>query len=196
LLGEFSRTHPQVMLDLEDAISEDAVRAVAQGAAELGVIGDNVPASGLQTRVCHVDELVLMMPASHALAQRAAPRPVPIAQVLAHDLVAFSRRTSLTRQLAEAAERLQRPLRIHAQVRSFDAMGRMVAAGLGLAVLPREGAIPYAHAFKLVLAPLADIRTERPLLWVMRDADQLSAPARALVAMADRALAARGRPSR
>ncbi len=183
LLGEFSRAHPEVVLDLEDAISEDAVRAVARGAAELGVIGENVSAEGLQTQLCHVDELVLMMRADHPFAQPGAPRPVSVADVLSQDLVAFARPTSLTRQLAHAADALQRPLKIRAQVRSFDAMGRMVAAGLGLAVLPREGARPYAHALGLVLAPLDGIRTERRLLWVMRDRERLTPAAQALVRM-------------
>jgi DNA-binding transcriptional LysR family regulator len=186
LLGEFVRAHPGVVLDLEDAISEDAVRAVARGAAELAVIGDNVPAEGLQTAVCHVDRLVLLLPPGHRLAPGPGePAPVAIADVLDHDLVAFARPTSLTRQLAAEAEALQRPLRIRAQVRSFDAMGRMVAAGLGLAVLPQEGAAPYARALGLVAAPLAGLRTERQLLWAMRDRASLSPAARALLALAD-----------
>ena len=148
LLARFARAHPAVVLDLEDAISEDAVHAVVRGTAELAVIGENTPAEGLHTRVCHVDELVLLLPAGHPL-QAMAPARVPLAAVLEHDLVAFARPTSLTRQLAADADALQMPLRIRAQVRSFDAMGRMVAAGLGLAVLPRAGALPYAHALGL-----------------------------------------------
>lgn len=190
LLAAFVRAHPEVVLDLEDAISEDAVRGVLRGAAELAVIGDNVPALGLQTQVCHVDELVALLPRGHALVPRARGGRVQVADVLGHDLVAFSRPTSLTRQLAQASELHQRPLRIRAQVRSFDAMGRAVAAGLGLAVLPREGARPYAHAFGLVIAPLAGVETERCLLWAMRDKAALSPAARALVAMSEASLAA------
>lgn len=67
LLGRFAKAHPGVVLDLENAISEDAVRAVARGTTELAVIGDNTPAEGLHTEVCHVDELVLLLPAGHAL---------------------------------------------------------------------------------------------------------------------------------
>jgi DNA-binding transcriptional LysR family regulator len=128
--------------------------------------------------------LVLLLPAGHALVP-AVGAAVDLAAVLDHDLVAFARTTSLTRQLAGAAEALRRPLRIRTQVRSFDAMGRMVAAGLGLAVLPREGARPYAHALGLVIAPLAGLRTERRLLLAMRDRAALSAPAEALVRLVE-----------
>jgi DNA-binding transcriptional LysR family regulator len=184
LLAGYARAFPRVVIDLEDVISEDAVRGVSRGAAELAVIGDNTPAEGLQTVVADVDELVLLLPPGHALVPAAGAR-VELAAVLEHDLVAFARPTSLTRQLATAAEALRQPLRIRAQVRSFDAMGRMVAAGLGLAVLPREGARPYAHALGLVIAPLQGLRTERRLLLAMRDRAALSAPAEALVRMVE-----------
>jgi len=184
LLARFARAHPGVVLDLEDAISEDAVRAVARGTAELGVIGENTPAEGLHTLVCHVDELVLMLPAGHPLSGAEA---VPLDRLLEHDLVAFGRATSLTRQLAAAAEGLHRPLRIRAQVRSFDAMARMVAAGLGIAVLPREGAAPYTRALGLVLQTIDGMRTERQLLLAMRDRASLSPPAQALVSLVEAA---------
>lgn len=183
LLGQFSRAHPTVAIDLEDAISEDAVRAVARGAAELAVIGENVPAEGLRLEVCHVDELVLLAPTGHPLSRRGARAPVPLADVLDHDLVTFARPTSLTRQLAADADALRRPLRIRVQVRSFDAMARMVAAGLGVAILPRDGARPLLRAFGLSVAALSGMRVERRLLWAMRDADALTPAARALVAM-------------
>ena len=184
LLARYAQQHPHVVLDLEDVISEDAVRGVARGAAELAVVGDNIATEGLQTLVAHVDELVLLLPPGHALVPAPGAR-VPLAGVLDHDLVAFARPTSLTRQLAAAADALRKPLRIRAQVRSFDAMGRMVAAGLGLAVLPRQGASPYAQALGLVIAPLDGLRTERRLLLVMRERAALSAPAEALVRLVE-----------
>ena len=126
LLAAYSAAHPSVMLDLEDAISEDGVQAVRRGVAELAVIGDNTPAEGLQTFVCEADELVLVIPAAHAWARRAS---VPIAEVLAQDIVGMARSTSLMRQVAVAADAAGRPMRIRVQVRSFDAMCRMAAAG-------------------------------------------------------------------
>lgn len=184
LLASYGKAHPGVVLDLEDAISEDAVRGVARGAAELAVIGENTASDGLQTMVCDVDELVLLLPPGHVLAPAGAGQAVALTDLLDHDLVAFGRATSLTRQLAGAAEAVQRPLRLRAQVRSFDAMGRMVAAGLGLAVLPRKGALPYAHALGLLIVPLSGMRTERRLLLAMRDRSALSPAAAALLRMA------------
>ena len=183
LLAAYAKAHPGVVLDLEDATSDEAVRAVLRGAAELAVIGENTAAEGLHTLVCDVDELVLMLPPGHALAAAARGGGVALTDLLDHDLVAFGRTTSLTRQLASAAEAVHRPLRLRAQVRSFDAMGRMVAAGLGLAVLPRKGALPYAHALGLQITEVKGMTTQRRLLLAMRGRDGLSAAAQALVDM-------------
>lgn len=184
LLAAYVRQYPQVRLDLEDAISEDAVRGVLRGAVELGIVGDNVATEGLQALPCDTDELVVLLPPGHPLAPRRRDTPVPLAELLAHDFVAFARTTTLTRQLVSAAEALHLPLKLRAQVRSFDAMGRMVAAGLGLAMLPRRAAEPYAHALGLVIARVGGMRGERRLLLVMRDESLLSPPARAFVEMA------------
>lgn len=183
LLGDFVRAHPAVVLDLEDVTSEEAVRGVKRGVAELAVIGEHTPTDGLQAQACHVDELMLLLPAGHALAPAGSDAPVPLARLLEHDLVAFGRTTSLTRQLAAEAEALQMPLRIRAQIRGFDAMARMVATGVGLAVLPRDAARPYLQPLGLVLRPVSGMRSRRHLLWVMRDRAALSPAARALMEM-------------
>ena len=43
--------HPDVKIDLEDALSEQAVRALTVGTAEVAIIGDNTPIDGLATLV-------------------------------------------------------------------------------------------------------------------------------------------------
>lgn len=182
LLAAFTRAHPQVSIDLEDAISEDAVRAVASGAAELAVIGDNTAAEGLQTVPADVDDLMLLLPLGHELGRGDT---VDIGEVLHHDLVGMGRATSLMRQVAVSADALGRPLRMRVQVRSFDAMCRMVAAGVGIAVLPRAGAAPHLASMGLQLRPLTGIRTERYLLLAMRDRARLSAPAADFVALVE-----------
>lgn len=185
LLAAYAAAHPEVMIDLEDTLSEDAVRAVARGTAELAVIGENTPTEGLQVFVCDSDELVLLLPGGHALAGADA---VPLAQALEYDFVALGRATSLMRQVSAAAEAAGRPLRIRVQVRSFDAMCRMVATGLGVAILPRASAAPHAAALGLRIVRLQGMPTQRRLLLAMRDRATLSAPARALVEMIEQRL--------
>jgi DNA-binding transcriptional LysR family regulator len=180
VLAEYARRYPHVVIDMEDALSEDGIRAVQKGTAELAVIGDNVPHEGLQTIVCNVDQLVLLVPAGHVLDRR---QNVSIVNVLDHDLVTLARSASLTRKVMAAADTVKRTPRIRVQVRSFDSMCRMVAFGLGLAILPRAAAALYAQALDLVQVDLEGIEIERVLLLAMRSRSELSTPAAALVDM-------------
>lgn len=181
LLARYSADHPSVMLDLEDAMSEDVVRAVARGNAELGIIGDNTPAEGLQSLVCDSDELVLIMPNGHALAGQAS---VAIEDVLGYDIIGLNRATSLMRQIAAAADARGRALKIRMQVRGFDEVCRMIAAGLGIGMLPRASIAPHVKSLGLATARLTGMNARRSLLLVMRDRATLSAPARDFVELA------------
>jgi DNA-binding transcriptional LysR family regulator len=67
------------------------------------------------------------------------------------------------------------------QVRSFDAMARMVASGLGVAILPRAGALLYADALALSVLELEGLDVRRRLLVAMKRRSALSPAASALV---------------
>lgn len=178
VLALYAERYPDVRIDLEDLLSEDGVRAVQKGTAELAVIGDNVPCEGLETILCNVDELVLLVPSGHVLA---ASTGVPVEQALSGDQVALARTASLTRQVIAAAESVGTTVRIRVQVRSFDSMCRMVARGLGVAVMPRAAAELYAEALQLITVKLEGVAMERRLLLAMRQRSQLSRAAAALV---------------
>lgn len=59
-LSRFLTEHPLVRVDLEEAISPLIVRAVADGVAEIGVYGGNIPAPGLTVLPYRRDRLVVV----------------------------------------------------------------------------------------------------------------------------------------
>ena len=70
-----------------------------------------------------------------------------------------------TRQAREqAALAAGQPLRLRMQVRSFDAVCHLVAAGLGISVLPRAAVEPLAQAMGLTCRALTDEWAHRRLL--------------------------------
>ena len=180
VLAEYAKRYPKVTIDLEDALSEDGIRAVQKGNAELAVIGDNVPCEGLETMVCNVDKLVLVIPAGHLLD---IPGGVALEKVFDHDFVTLARSASLTRKVMAAGDSVGRTPHIRVQVRSFDSMCRMVASGIGIAILPRAAAALYAQALGLTLVEIQGVHADRVLLVAMRRRAELSAEAAALVDM-------------
>jgi DNA-binding transcriptional LysR family regulator len=68
------------------------------------------------------------------------------------------------------------------QVRSFDAVCRIVMAGLGIGVLPRLAAQPHVRSMGLRLIRLDDAWAKRTLLLGVRDVAALPTPVRVLAA--------------
>jgi DNA-binding transcriptional LysR family regulator len=67
------------------------------------------------------------------------------------------------------------------QVSGLDAACRIVGAGLGIAVLPREATAPHASATRLAMVKLAEPWAERRFVIVSRATEALSATARLLI---------------
>lgn len=176
VLSRYAEANPLVVLDLQDAWSDDTVRAVIKGVAELGIVGNNTPMMGLQSTVCEEDELVLLLPTGHELAGRGA---VALQDVLEFDMVGLHRATSITRQVADAAAGL--PLKMRVQVRGFDEMCRMIAAGLGLGLLPRRCVSPLVKSMGLQVATLLGMDVTRQQLLVYRERAALTPAAQEFV---------------
>lgn len=178
-LAAFMEAHPAVRIDLEEQNSNDIVTAVQENRADIGIFADRTPAPGLVTTSYRRDELVLIVPQRHPLAGEAR---VAFADTLAYDYVGLPPATSLATRLAEESGRLGRTMQLRIQVRSFDAICRMVAATGGVGILPRLAAEPHARSMPIRLIALTDDWASRRLLLGVRDADALPVPARLLLA--------------
>ena len=177
-LAAFMEAHPAVRIDLEEQNSNDIVTAVQENRADIGIFADRTPAPGLVTTSYRRDELVLIVPQRHPLAGEAAS-PSPTRWPTTTGLPPA---TSLATRLAEESGRLGRTMQLRIQVRSFDAICRMVAATGGVGILPRLAAEPHARSMPIRLIALTDDWASRRLLLGVRDADALPVPARLLLA--------------
>lgn len=177
-LASFSARQPGIRIELNEADSQEIVLAVLDGRADLGIFAERTPELGLQTQAYRRDHLVLVVPPGHPLARR---RRATMAEAAAFDFVSLAQATSLAQRLQLESRQRGIPLRIRIQVRSFDAMCQMVAAGLGIAVLPAKAVRPLARALGLRQLVLDEDWTERQLLLGMRDFSGLTKPARTLL---------------
>ena len=177
-LARLNAQQPGLRIELNEADSRDVVLAVLDGRADLGIFADRTPPLGLQTVTYRADRLVLVVPAGHPLARR---RKLAFVDAVEFDFVSLTQSTSLAQRLALESGQLGKPLRIRIQVRSFDAMCQMVAAGLGIAVLPAAAAQPLAKALGLRTLQIEDDWVERTLLLAARDFSALPRSARSVV---------------
>jgi DNA-binding transcriptional LysR family regulator len=106
---------------------------------------------------------------------------VAFAQVLDFDLIGLERSASLQRFLTAKATREGRPLKLRVQLRSFDAVCRMVEAGVGVGVVPQTTAARAVRTMPLAVIELSDDWAQRELNIVVRAMAELRPYARALV---------------
>lgn len=177
-LSSFLAEHPHVSVDLEERLSDEIVGLIAEGVGDMGIVAGTVDVGALQTYPFRSDRFVVVTAKEHPLA--ALPR-VSFAQVLDYDVVGLERSSSLQRFLAAKAVREGRPLKLRVQLRSFDAVCRLVECGVGVGVVPQTTARRAAKTMQLALVELADDWALRELKIVVRAMDDLRPYARELV---------------
>lgn len=176
-LVSFSNLHPQVRVDIEERWSHEIVQSVRSGATDIGVIVDNDNCDGLSVFEYRQDDLVAIVPAAYGIRRSR----IRFSELLAYDFVALEGSTALTRRLTVEAMTARGALRLRVQVRSFDAVYRMVEAGLGVAVLPRNVVRSFALDQRVQLIPLQDAWATRRMYLCVAGFERLPAVARTLV---------------
>jgi DNA-binding transcriptional LysR family regulator len=117
------------------------------------------------------------MPGDHPLAQRES---VAFAETLDFDHIGLHSASSINMRTHLAARQAGRALRLRIHVPGFDAVCRMVQAGMGVGVLPLQVFEAMGRQLGLAAVPLDDEWAARSLVIVVRDSDALSPVSRLL----------------
>lgn len=177
-LSSFLATHRHVSIDLEERLSDEIVDLIADGVADIGIIAGTVDAGRLTTYPFRSDRFVLVVARDHPLAAQAK---IGFVDVLDYDFVGLDRASALQRFLAGKASRIGRPLRLRVQLRSFDAVCRLVEANVGVGIVPETTAQRAAKSSAIKIVELADAWAPRDLTICVRDYDALPPYAQQLV---------------
>ena len=179
-LGAFIRDHGEVKIDLEEHLSTEIIRAVQEGAADVGICNAGVldASHQLQSRPYREDQLVLIVPRGHLLARRDS---VAFADTLDFDHVGLHANSSIHLAMREAAASQGRTIRLRIHVTGLDAMCRMIHNGLGVGVMPRRAFELMHRVGDLECVHLTDDWAQRRIALVARDFATLPVTARLLV---------------
>ncbi len=177
-LSSFLAAHPHVSIDLEERLSDEIVGLIGEGSADIGIVAGTVDAGGLVTYPFRSDRFVLVVARNHPLALR---NNISFAEVLDYDFVGLDRASALQRFLAGKAARIGRPLRLRVQLRSFDAVCRLVERNVGVGIVP-ETTVRWAEkAMAINSVDLNDRWAQRELTICVRNPAALAPYARQLV---------------
>ena len=178
-LSAYLARHTGVSVEIEERTSDEIVGLVADGVADLGIVAGTVETGTLQTFPFRHDRFVVVVAQGHPLEGRAA---IAFAEVLEHDVVGLDRPSALTRFLSGKAARIGRPMRLRVQLRSFDAVCRLVECGVGLGIVPETTARRARRGMAIAVVPLQDPWAARDLMLCLRDLDALAPFAQDFVA--------------
>ncbi|MDM0109183.1 LysR substrate-binding domain-containing protein [Variovorax sp. J22R24] len=177
-LHAFLKRYPMIRLQIEERTGAAIVRAVADGTADIGILGNHTPLRGLAALPYHSDRLALGVPKTHALARR---KTIQFSEALAFDFVGPHAESSLWTLMMQAAQSSGKQIEPSIQVSSFECMCLLVEAGLGIALLPERVLAPHAESGHLAVVRLKDAWAERQIVIVVRDMDNMPFTTRALI---------------
>ncbi len=178
-LRRFLAMFPQVRVELEESVSPATLQAVSDNVADIGIYGDVVAPAHLNSTLYRRDRLALLVPRQHELAARGAAR---FAETAAYEFIGAPRGSSIETAMLRAAADLGVALKTSVRISGFDAISRMVDAGLGIAIVPESVASVYCETLRVTLLRLDEPWAKRRLMICTRDREFLTPAAAALVA--------------
>jgi DNA-binding transcriptional LysR family regulator len=178
VLAAFLAEHPHVSIDVEERESTDIAHAIATGAADIGLAAEHVLPDSIERIAFSEDRLVLVAPRHDELANR---RQIDFREVVGRDFIGLTTASALHAHIAGHAARLGARLRFRARLNNFDAMGQMVAAGIGIAVMPEVAAKRCARSMRISTLRIRDPWANRKLAICARSFRALPRPAQQLV---------------
>lgn len=178
LLARFLATHPGVTVDMQERLTRDIIRGVADGSTDLGITSGPLPPIGIQSKIFSTDRLVLVTPAGHPLSAR---RRLTFEATLDYEHITMREGATLHAFLFDLTDKLGRTLKARIQVSSFEALCRLIEGGVGIGVVPESAAHRHARTMKLSIVRLTDDWSLRERSVLAREFEALPLSARALV---------------
>ncbi len=181
VLAEFRRRHPHVRVEVKRSLAREIPSEVLGRDVEIGIVTYHPPQPGLTVVSIASDDLVLLVAPGHSLAGRAQ---VSIRQLGGEVFLAHNVRSTNRERVVKSFERHRTPLQIVMELPTLDAINRLVARGVGVALVPRRAAEAEIARGEVAALTVTDLRLPRAVNLVYRTAVELSHAAAAFVACA------------
>ena len=162
--------HPQLTIDLQERVNLEVLRGVAEGASDIGITAGPIKAQELEVIHFSTDRVVLTTNSEHPLAQLQSVR---LDDTLNYPHICLQEDSSLLRFIKNQVDSLQRDINVRIQVFSFEAMCRMIEAGVGIGIMPESSALRHQQAMGLKIIQLDELWALRERSIVVRDSQAL-----------------------
>jgi DNA-binding transcriptional LysR family regulator len=151
VFSQYREQFPQVQLQVDRSYGSRVVEAVMENTADFGLTQLPVEEKRLQVVSIYHDEIRLIVPARHPLAERKVITP----QDLTEDFLLLPKQGKTRARLNEWFELVEDQIKVSMELDSTEMMKRFVLAGLGLTFLAVSNCREESAAGKLKAIPLA-----------------------------------------
>lgn len=180
VLRRFLHKNPRVSIDLQEHVSCDVVSAVRHGITDIGIASTGVHIGGLEVLPYFKDHIVVVTSQQHPLASR---QVIAFEECLEYDFVGVPGSRWVDTFLSGADVGPHKRMRIRVQGTSYESVSQMVAADIGICVMPESVAVRNARSTPLKVLKLSNEWASSSLQICARSFDQLPRFSRELVDM-------------
>lgn len=171
LLDAFRRLHPHIDVTVQRSLASRIPEELALRTFELGVVSFRPDAKRFRSIAVYSDTLAFVVHPGHRFATQSR---VSIAELGDESFVAHNVSSPLRRQVIETFERHRRPLNIHVEMPTIEAIKRFIAMGNGVALLPRLTVQRELDTGELIAVPVDELHVRRVLRLTHRKEATLS----------------------
>ncbi len=170
LIKEFRKHHPQVDIKVATGGTQRLMRRVRNGQADLALLTLPVDDPALTSVPVLREELMLVMPANHPLANKDS---VGVEALVGQPFIIFEQGSNTRRTLDEFFVREQIKPRIVTETENVEIIKSMVASGLGVAIVPFQSVERETRGGLLKVARIRAQQLVRETGWVYRSGERV-----------------------
>jgi DNA-binding transcriptional LysR family regulator len=167
LISRFRQRYPDITIDVRRVPARQIAVEVQQGSLDFGALTFHPSDAGVLEVPVGTDELVLLVPPSHRLADR---RQVAMEDIAEERVVAHNDPSPARERVLRLFEEHHVPLNMVIALPSLDGIKRAVELKLGVALLPRRCAITEIASGRLVAVLVNGVSRKRQVTLVCRKA--------------------------
>ena len=134
---EYQTRYPNINISLHDVINESVIDSVRSGRAELGICFAPERSDDLIYTELYEEAFIAVLPRDNPLAKK---KKVVWSELFEYPFLALQQPASLTGYIREAMAQHDISMSVQIEAQQLSSIGKMVAAGLGVSVMPKSSA--------------------------------------------------------
>lgn len=177
----FKARHPHIKVEVKRSLASRIPTEILGRDVEIGVVSYKPSDNSIASVPVITDELVLIVAPSHPLSVKEV---VSVRELGAESFIAHNVPSPYRERVIRTFEKQRTPLNISMEMPTLEAIKKLVAQGVGVALVPRLTAQAEIARRQVVAITVREMRLERSIYLIYRKGATLSHAARAFLRVA------------